>query len=80
VTRAVETFSSSPVGGPIGFEKTSSDREQYRKLYMQLLERCKLLERGIIAGKKAERFAADDTEQLSMQLLGMCARARPARR
>jgi transposase len=22
-------------------EKTSSDREQYRKLYMQLLERCK---------------------------------------
>jgi len=34
-------------------EKTSSDREQYRKLYMQLLERCKLLERGLIAGKKA---------------------------
>ena len=41
---------------------------------MQLLERCKLLERGIIAGKKAERFAANDTEQLSMQLLGMLLR------
>jgi transposase len=38
---------------------------------MQMLERCRLLERGIVAGKKAERFAGDDANQLSMQLLGM---------
>lgn len=36
-------------------EKATSDREQYRALYMQLLERCRLLERGIVAGKKADR-------------------------
>jgi transposase len=52
-------------------EKATSDREQYRALYMQMLERCRLLERGIVAGKKAERFAGDDANQLSMQLLGM---------
>ena len=52
-------------------DKATSDREQYRALYMQLLERCRLLERGIVAGKKAERFAGDDANQLSMQLLGM---------
>jgi len=51
--------------------KASSDREQYRALYMQMLERCRLLERGIVAGQKAERFSGDDELQLSMQLLGM---------
>src|SRR5690606_19165905 len=52
-------------------EKATSDREQYRALYMQMLERCRTLEQGIIAGKKAERFAGEDENQLSMQLLGM---------
>jgi transposase len=52
-------------------EKATSDREQYRALYMQMLERCRTLEQGIIAGKKAERFAGEDESQLSMQLLGM---------
>lgn len=52
-------------------EKATTDREQYRALYMQLLERCRLLERGIVAGKKAERFQGDDEAQLSMHLLGM---------
>jgi len=52
-------------------EKATSDREQYRALYMQLLERCRALEQGIIAGKKAERFAGEGANQLSMQLLGM---------
>ena len=52
-------------------EKATSDREQYRALYMQLLERCRLLERGIIAGQKAERFQGGDEAQLSMRLLEM---------
>ena len=51
--------------------KASSDREQYRALYMQLLERCRLLERGIVVGKKAERYQGDEEAQLSMRLLGM---------
>jgi transposase len=51
--------------------RATSDREQYRALYMQLLGRCRLLERGIVAGKKAERFQGDDEAQLSMHLLGM---------
>jgi transposase len=52
-------------------EKATTDREQYRALYMKLLERCRLLERGIVAGKKTERFQGDDEAQLSMHLLGM---------
>jgi transposase len=51
--------------------KASSDREQYRALYMQLLERCRLLEKGIAVGKKAERFQGDEEAQLSIRLLGM---------
>lgn len=52
-------------------EKATSDREQYRALYMQLLERCRLLERGIVAGQKAERFQGGDEAQLSMRILEM---------
>ncbi len=51
--------------------EATSDRERYRALYMQLLERCRLLERGIVAGQKAERDRGGDQAQLSMQLLGM---------
>ena len=49
----------------------TSDRERYQALYMQLLERCRLLERGIVVGQKAERDRGGDEAQLSMQLLGM---------
>ena len=49
----------------------STHPTQYRSLYMKLLERCRMLERGIVAGKKAERFTGEDDGQLSMQLLGM---------
>jgi transposase len=51
-------------------EKLSVEREQYRSLYMELLERCALLERGIIADKKAERFKGLDA-QLTLQMLEM---------
>ncbi len=51
-------------------EKLSAEREQYRKLYMEMLERCAMLERGIVAGQKAERFKGQDV-QLTLQMLEM---------
>ena len=46
-----------------------AEREQYRRLYLETLERCALLERGIVAGKKAERFTSEGS-QLTLQVLG----------
>jgi len=40
----------------------SQERDHFRKLYLETLERCALLERGIIAGNKAERFTADGSQ------------------
>jgi transposase len=51
-------------------DKLSVEREQYRKLYMELLERCAMLEKGIVVGKKAERFKGQDA-QLTLQMLEM---------
>ncbi|MCY1056220.1 hypothetical protein [Nannocystis sp. SCPEA4] len=51
-------------------EQLAAEREQYRKLYLQTLERCATLERGIVAGRQAERHAVDDS-QLALQVLGM---------
>lgn len=51
-------------------DKLSAEREQYRKLYLELLERCAMLERGIIVGKKAEPFKGQDP-QLTLQMLEM---------
>ncbi|MFY0535230.1 hypothetical protein [Nannocystis pusilla] len=48
----------------------AAEREQYRKLYLQTLERCASLERGVVAGRQAERHAVDDS-QLALQVLGM---------
>ncbi|PCC72987.1 hypothetical protein SAMN02745121_08525 [Nannocystis exedens] len=50
-------------------ERLAAEREQYRKLYLQTLERCATLERGIVAGRQTERHAADS--QLALQVLGM---------
>jgi len=49
-------------------EKLSAEREQYRQLYLKMLEQCKRLERGLL-GRKAERLSPDDA-QLTLQLLG----------
>jgi transposase len=48
----------------------NAEREHYRKLYLETLERCAMLERGIIVGKKAERFEGE-TPQLALDLLDM---------
>lgn len=52
------------------YEKVSAERERYRKLYLEAIERCAMLERGIIAGKKAERFDGE-TPQLALSMLDM---------
>ncbi len=56
--------------------KLGEEREQYRRLYMEALERCKTLERGIIAGRKAESFSGEDG-QLALQLLEQLFGAEP---
>lgn len=49
-------------------EKLAKERERYRELYLDALEKIRKLERGLL-GQKAERLAADDA-QLTMALLG----------
>ncbi len=43
--------------------------ERYKQLYEQVLERCKVLENGILAGQKAERLSPNEA-QLSLAVLG----------
>ena len=49
-------------------EQLAKEREEYRRLYLQMLEHCRKLELGLL-GQKAERLSADEA-QLTMQLLG----------
>ncbi|MCY1065037.1 hypothetical protein OV090_09715 [Nannocystis sp. RBIL2] len=51
-------------------EQLSAERDHYRKLYLETLEKCAMLERGILVGKKAERFE-DETPQLALDVLDM---------
>ena len=48
--------------------RANSERDEYRKLYLELLERFKKLERGIL-GQKSERLKGNEA-QLVMQVLG----------
>ncbi|MFV8754739.1 IS66 family transposase [Nannocystaceae bacterium ST9] len=50
------------------YAKATSEREHYRRLYLDMLEQCKKLERGLL-GQKAERLPAADG-QLTLELLG----------
>lgn len=45
------------------------ERDHYRELYLRMLEQCKKLELGIVAGQKAERLSPNEA-QLTMALLG----------
>jgi transposase len=51
----------------VRIEKAETERDQYRRLYQQMLETCRKLERGLL-GQKAERLPEDDA-QLTLQLL-----------
>jgi transposase len=48
-------------------ETLAAEREEYRRLYLQMLELCKKLEAGIV-GPKRERLSASDA-QLTLSLL-----------
>ena len=49
--------------------KLEEERDAYHKLYLDMLERCRKLERGL-RGQPAERLSPND-EQLSLAMLGM---------
>jgi transposase len=48
-------------------QDTEHARDEYRALYLQMMERCRKLERGLL-GQKAERLPAHDS-QLSLDVL-----------
>ena len=50
-------------------EALSAERDEYRKLYLQTLERCRKLELGLV-GPKRERLSGSDA-QLTMSMLGL---------
>jgi transposase len=50
-------------------ERTTTERDGYKKLYLETLELCRKLERGIL-GQKREKLSAGEA-QLTMSLLGM---------
>ncbi len=47
----------------------SAERDEYRKLYLQTLERCRKLELGLV-GARRERLSGSDA-QLTMSMLGL---------
>lgn len=51
-------------------ERAEQEREQYRKLYLLLLEENERLKRGLL-GQKAERLQKHDAQQLSLAVLSM---------
>ena len=50
-------------------EEAKGERDRYRRLYQQMLERCRKLEKGLL-GQKSERLG-DDGAQLSLGMLEM---------
>jgi transposase len=50
-------------------DRIAAERDQYKKLYQEMLELCRKLERGIV-GPKREKLSPNDA-QVTMSLLGM---------
>jgi chromosome segregation ATPase len=55
-------------------EQTERERDEYRRVYLALLEAYRKLEAGLF-GQKRERFVGADTEQLTLSLLAMLTNA-----
>lgn len=51
------------------FATAQRERDEYRRLYLEMMERCRLLERGIL-GSKSEHLDKD-SPQLSLDVLSM---------
>lgn len=59
-------------------DRLAHERDRYRELYVSMLEQCKKLERGILAGRKSERLGSRTSEgQLTLALLGTLLGAQP---
>jgi transposase len=50
-------------------EKLSNERERFRTLYFEMLEKAKKLEHGLLAGQRSERLREANEAQLTLQLL-----------
>jgi transposase len=50
-------------------EESRRERDSYRELYLEMLERCRKLERGLL-GQKAERLSPNES-QLTLAMMGM---------
>jgi transposase len=50
-------------------QKLTEERDQYKKLYLEMMELCRKLERGILAGQKREKLPGG--EQLTLGLLSL---------
>lgn len=55
---------------------TRAELEAYRERYQRALERARILELGILTGRKSERLRGDDEAQMSMQLLALLKEAK----
>ena len=64
-----QTFEEKLAALAAAAERLTSERDQYKKLYLEMLERCRKLELGIL-GQKRERLSGSD-EQLTLSILQM---------
>lgn len=60
------------------FATAQRERDQYRSLYLEMMERCRKLERGLLASK-SEHLSKDDS-QLSLDVLAMMITSDASRR
>lgn len=51
------------------FAKAQRERDEYRRLYLEMMERCRKLERGLLSSK-SEHLSKDDS-QLTLDVLSM---------
>lgn len=58
--------------------ETSKERDGYRDLYFEMLERCRKLERGLLAQQKSERLPKTSEDQLALDVLSMALEEREA--
>jgi transposase len=69
-TKKIAELETLVVGFKTENEQLAAQRDQYKILYHDMLELCRKLERGILAGQKREKLPKDE-EQLTLKLLGM---------
>lgn len=58
--------------------QTAKERDGYRELYHEMLERCRKLERGLLAQQKSERLPKPNEDQLAFGVLSMALEDREA--